>query len=161
MALGEPAKYGIIIVCFGAAIVVALVGMSGGGEYKSRDVDRVWMKDLSSGELFDVATKEGIHPPIKSPSGNDAVKAHVFACGNCDDDSKRFIAYLEKYLPEAHKMFSEGGYNLTILEKAHVVSEDGKDEWVPIGLPEGQAIVNLKNSKCGDDLTPCFPVVKE
>ena len=158
MALDERAKYGVIAVCFTLAIVIALVNISGGGEYKSRDVDRIWMKDLTSGQLFDVGVMEGVHPPIQAPSGGEAVRAHVFACGDCGEDNQRFIAYLEQYLPEAHKMFASGGHDQSILARTHVIREEDQTEWVPIGSPEGVVIVNRKNSKCKDlKLVPCFP----
>lgn len=157
--MGQRAKIGVIAVCFSMALAYTLSNLlGGGGAYESRNVERVWMKDLASGELFDAGVQKAVHPPITTDSGGQAVKAHVFACGDCNDESKQFIAYLEKYLPEAHEMFASGRRDLNILAKTHVVRADDEDRWVPIGSPEGVAIIKKRNERCGTQtLVPCFP----
>jgi hypothetical protein len=67
-------------------------------------------EDIVMGYFYDQNTKElyalpaSTAAPMERPSGPfegepAGVKAHVFACGQCDDEAKRFIGYLEKPLP--------------------------------------------------------------
>lgn len=58
--------------------------------------------DVSTGELF--VADAGLRPPIQRylpDSPPTGVIAHVFACGSCDDESARFIGYIETFKPDA------------------------------------------------------------
>jgi hypothetical protein len=56
---------------------------------------------VDDGQSYFVAGMENV-PPFQH-DGKEAVRAHVFKCGN----GKPFVGYLERYTPEAHKAVVE------------------------------------------------------
>lgn len=102
MALGEwlnrnpAAGIGIAVVALVIGGVVAYRSFdSGVGKPK---IAQRYFYDLASGELFLMGNTPA---PVTTESGTQAVWAHVFSCGSCDDTSQRFIAYLQKLSDEA------------------------------------------------------------
>lgn len=100
----------VVVMILALAFMVRI--LTGGDRQTTIDPPKhAWFFDLTTKELF----KGGLNdlPPIDAPSGpfNDkpgGVKAHVFACGHCDDPSQYIIAYLEAYLPETkEKLLAE------------------------------------------------------
>ncbi|MCE9591069.1 MAG: hypothetical protein K8S99_11150 [Planctomycetes bacterium] len=120
-------------------------------------------------------------PPIrgaisgaKMPDGSEAgVGAQVFACGSCADKSKLFIAYIEKYTPEARakklnpqheevgpSLGPDMGPNFLAMDQGHLVStaEDRGAHWIEFMSPEGQRLRMMVNEKCPKgDLVRCMP----
>ena len=74
-------------------------------------IKNAYYYDLETGKIF-IGPSDGI-PPIPSPSGhkdpngnNMGVRAILFSCGKCDDESSRFIGYLETLTPEAKEQMT-------------------------------------------------------
>ncbi len=87
----------------GGAAVVLILGivwmvsaMQGPGA--TEESGSAWYVDLQTGELFTAAASR--EPPIQSPGGNKAVRAHLYSCGSCQK-GERFIGYYERVRPEA------------------------------------------------------------
>jgi hypothetical protein len=85
---------------------LAFIIMNISGPPRPRErVIPVYFYDLNTNQLF-VGQSDQV-PPIYAPSQPDkqgipkGVRAFVYSCGECDDESERFIAYLEMYTPEA------------------------------------------------------------
>ena len=112
-------------------------------------------------------------PPIDAPSGpNNGVLAQVYGCGDCAK-ANRFIAYLQKFTPEAKKarmappktdaqgqptMPNPDEYN-DMMNGILVASPDKPTDWYLIYSPQGQQITEGASGKCppGKKLKVCFP----
>ncbi|MFG0249180.1 MAG: hypothetical protein ACF8OB_09865 [Phycisphaeraceae bacterium JB051] len=130
----------------------------------ARVVD-VYFMDTSDGALF--IDKSDQLPPIVAPSGKDGVRAFVFSCGDCGDESSRFIGWLETYTPEAKKAIEtpaegpEGGMdNYEVVENGHLVAAPNSNgQWVMANSEPGFKIMDNVQTNCGGDVAPkpCFP----
>ena len=116
--------------------------------------------DMVTHEYFvDDATKI---PPIKSPSGNDAVRARFYACGGCEGET--FLGYYERYTKEAKQKLEEaqrtGSTTLYYhaIYRGHQVSADGVN-WMRTRSPNGGKVYHLLTDKCpkGESLHYCPP----
>lgn len=72
----------------------------------------VFYYDLGTEKLFTGQLSD--MPPVPAPSGfkqadgaDGGVRAHVYACGNCSDPSKQFIAYLETTTPPVRELVAK------------------------------------------------------
>ncbi len=93
---------GAIVILVAAVVWIVTQGMGGPGG-ATAEVQQAWYLDLGTGELFkDSADKLA---PIESPNGNQAVRAILFSCGNCDNKNKRFVGYYEKVPPDIKKNY--------------------------------------------------------
>ncbi|MBI1373543.1 MAG: hypothetical protein GC159_12510 [Phycisphaera sp.] len=113
--------------------------------------------DLVSKEYFtDEATK--IAPIINPATGNEAVRAHFFTCGECSE-SERFVGYLEKYTPEAKQQLETNPESFEFYEEAFLgrlyapaPSETADpavaETWVDAETPPGFKIVEDLQGKC-------------
>ena len=78
---------------------------------------QIWYYDLNNGRLF--TGKATDIAPIDAPSGPlpggapAGVKAYVFSYGDCDDESQRFVAWLERASRNAKRVAEEGKTNST------------------------------------------------
>jgi hypothetical protein len=133
-------------------------------------ITRAYYYDLGTNQLF--SASESNVPPIPAPSDDgkkgqaSGVHAYVFSCGDCDDDTKRFIGYLETFTPEAHQAAIElqnpNSATTGPAMSAHIAGrlvmnpDDKKTGWVPSRSRQGS---NIQSSKCGAGHmpTPCFP----
>ena len=130
----------------------------------ARVVD-VYFMDTADGSLF--VGKSDELPPIVAPSGKDGVRAFVFACGDCGDESARFTGWLETYTPEAKKAIEtpaegpEGGMdNYEIVETGHLVaSPTSNGQWFMANSENGMKLMDTVQAKCSGDVPakPCFP----
>lgn len=131
----------------------------------------VYYYDLGSGELFVDWSNE--IPPVKAPSGPDAnnmpqgVRAYVFSCGDCSDESQRFVGWLETYTPEVKQMLltprkrdslQEQEY-LDFIKSGHLVRLTDSDAWVPADSEAGFSVTASVEARCGPQgqSRPCFP----
>lgn len=118
----------------------------------AQQVGRVWFYDMNSKELFHAGDQI---PPISRGGGRDnAVRAYVFSCGECNEKHKRFIGYLETFPLEAHlALANPAGYggvgDNPMLGQAQVRAVDG-DKWLSISSDEGVAAANAFRTKCGE-----------
>jgi prepilin-type processing-associated H-X9-DG protein len=105
--------------------------------------------------FYDVVTKEYFTdsatkiPPIKSPAGNEAVRAHFFTCGQCTDE-ERFIGYYEKYTSDLKKKLEKDPEQFEVYEEAfdgRLYSADG-EHWVKAESPEGFALIEKLQQRC-------------
>lgn len=145
---------------------------------KPAQVD-VYYYDLNTGELF-VDTSEQF-APIESPSGPlliagrntgdpAGVRAHVFACYNCSDESERFIGWLESFTEEARfaaddpSMYAggddEGQHAFDVFEQGHLIRDVDQANWVQRSSEAGFTLMEQAVRKCGVGEAPareCFP----
>lgn len=156
----QKVKVGIAAGIFLLAVVIGLVGMTSGGR-RYREVHQHWYYDLGDNQLFE--TKIDQHPPIEAPSGPGpdgkpaGVRAHVFACTNCDDADARFIGYLETYTPEGKALKDRGDFRAAA--KFRLLREPDGSQWVKAQDPPGAAVVAQAIGRCpkGSKLQPCTP----
>jgi len=104
--------------------------------------------------------------------GADAVLAHVYQC-----DGEEFVAYLERFSPEAMSVFAEveayaetaqpGDPPPPMLDRARALARGGREvrrpgeeQWVPRDSPQGSAIVDNIECPDGSDGTP-LPVAPD
>jgi len=112
--------------------------------------------DLGTGEYF--TDSWNTVPPITNPAtGNEAVRAHFFTCGDCTPEN-RFCGYLEKFTPERKKHL--GSYTPVSEDKDVIFpgrlyalppsESDPKraDSWVDPETPAGVEITNRLRSRC-------------
>lgn len=95
-------------VILGVALLIATGAARLLGRHDAPDdaAMMVWYYDLGSSRLFP-ASVDAL-PPIPAPqdpshpsASSEGVRAMVFSCGSCQDTAGRFVAYVEKYTPEA------------------------------------------------------------
>lgn len=154
--------------------------------------------DLNTGTIFTADSSE--MPPIETPSGPDktgkpaGVRARVFACGDCRrsyvgmtvaqiEEADAFIAFLEKFTPEAKKSMEEakdtvaepteatgipgdpnyrrpGGGGRLIMEGGQglLIRQVNGEKWLAMRSREAQKITTTFGTKCPDGrATPCYP----
>ncbi len=117
--------------------------------------------DVATGETFtDEAT---LIPPITSPAGNEAVRAHYYTCGDCGED-ERFVGYFEKYTPEAKQRIESAQQNEEFSEYYYEMEGQGllisldAQQWYPIYSPQGEQLMSDKlNCPSGQRLKYCHP----
>jgi hypothetical protein len=132
--------------------------------------------DESEQRLY-LAARESV-PPLVGVGGaeNDGVRAIVVACrGECEDESKRKVAYYETYAPPLKQLFEdirsarakgdvyegkgverEGDF----VAKNTMVRRDGETNWHAMNTKEGMKIVDeWKSWRCGDGrgMVVCTP----
>jgi hypothetical protein len=135
-------------------------------------ITKAYFYDLQTGMLF-VGDNSAI-PPIPAPSGKKSsdgqdlgVRAIVFSCGNCKDESSRYIGYVETFTPEARDAIK------AMMEHPDKSPPDGRDpmmfgryimdpevgDWLTMDSPAAGKLVQDSMSKCGADKYPtqCFP----
>jgi len=111
--------------------------------------------------------RDGVLAPFKINEGDAAptgVGVRVMSCGSCKDESSRFIAYLEKYTPEAHEKLSAMGlrnYQTPPEEEADesgnyeakpsplLVRRENDANWVPLTSAFLEGIAREAGAKCG------------
>ncbi len=129
----------------------------------------VYYYDLGNGQLF--AAKATELPPIDAASGpGNGVRAYVYGCGDCSE-ANRFIAYLEKFTPEA-KAMQEKMMNPDPNADPNMAPElrDMEDggtlvraveggQWVTMYSEAGMKVSSELEGKCpaGVRLIPCLP----
>lgn len=104
---------------------------------------------------YDVETKEYFTDsparvaPFKRDNGHEAVRAHFFSCGDCDQ-GERFIGYYEKYTDEVKQKIESRADTSKLYEAAfsgRLYSKDGQT-WLAADKPEGIAITTELQKRC-------------
>ena len=137
--------------------------------------------DVAENRLF-VSTSPELSP-IKGPGSKDdndrtAVRAFVFACGDCSSTKDRFVGWVEAYTPEAKAAYAEQAekwakINVTganavpfnkEITKGHMVAvpdannPDWTKDFVPYNSPAGVKIQSQWAKACGSGFPrQCFP----
>jgi len=108
------------------------------------NLERSYYFDLQRGELFPSSTQD---PPIPAPSGGAGVLAHVYACGNCDQESDRFIGYLTTFASRPVPGSPQGD-RIALAKPPY--------KWLPISTPEADAIRQSVQQRC-EQPQECHP----
>src|SRR5688500_13708147 len=129
--------------------VYALRGSGGGPS------DRVYFQELGTDAVF--ADSGAKAPPVTGPSGKPAVRARVFACGDCAN-AARFTGYLESNTPDgkrAQEQMAKAGRPEAPTEPPRGPATVGRNaiangrivaapavtpEWIPANTSEGDAV---------------------
>lgn len=151
------------------ALVVILLAIAGWNMFRyvsppeSKSAwPNAWYYDLTSTKLF-VLPASSV-PPVAAPGGDEAgVWAAVYACGSCDDQSKHFVAWLEKFSPETKKQLEDliaprlKGYTdfnpyetLNMWDNTgHLIGVPGKEiKWVQMYSTDAEKIKAEASKKC-------------
>ena len=158
------------VASIGAAALcgIALVVMVTQGAGNSRDINierPAYYYDLTTEKIFTDSMDK--IPPITSPDGNEAVRVHLFSCGECTEE-ERFVGYYEKYTDEARKTLTQPmeassgdsgdpeGARRRAMEQGHRISQDG-ETWTQGSF--GPQLRNEFAAKCNspDMLRSCKP----
>lgn len=150
---------GITVAVIGLA-AATLFTLIGGGE--TIEVKKaIYFYDLDTKTLYGIATTDHPVPPVVAPSGGEGVRAKVYSCGNCDDESKYFVGLLEKYSDKAKKAIEEKSENADDLRsQGLLVSLPDGQKWESANDDEGsKIIVGSRRGKCPDGvkLIKCEP----
>lgn len=156
------------------AIVIVLLAIAVGAlvtQIRSRrpgvvTFDRpLYYFDLGTSQLFTASSKQV--PPIAGPSGKQAVRAVVFACGQCEQASQRRIAHLVKHTDDAKARLeaAQGRPTAQLLDEVSMtgtmvalVPETGEPAWFSMNTPQGMTIAENYLSRCpGGNLAVCEP----
>lgn len=149
---------------FGAGLAIAIIALAvwrPWGRTAQAHAGR-WYYDLTEGQLVVADFRE--LPPVTLASGHEAVIAHVFTCGNCADDSHRFIGYLERYSEAGKQQLSaprtgdDSPPNPTAVVEIAAAPAPGKaPQWLPMMSPAAMTIRNV-SARCPDGkVSSCFP----
>lgn len=125
---------------------------------------QAYFYNLSTGELF-AMPRETVSPATVS-GGATALKAYVYACGECDAASRK-VGYLEKYkddvAPLVGKTFDDfdqqEAATQQIIDGLLVAQppEDDEVNWIPAGSDAGMALINSPGNECGGQAQTCLP----
>lgn len=132
--------------------------------YTPRVID-VYYYDLDTNQLF--IDKSDKYPPIPTPSGEmKGARAYVFSCGDCSDESKRFVGYLEMYTPAAKSALEnpqpanpEDMSSIDIFEEGRMLRGVDSREWVKANSNEAFQTQDAVQTHCGAEVPPksCMP----
>jgi hypothetical protein len=162
---------GAVVLLIGAlAAIIFQMKPSG---YGPRVID-VYYFDLNTQKLF--TAKSDQIPPIETPSGPvpgigapAGVRAYVFACNDCGNESDRFVGWLEMYTPEAKALLTQPAAETPeeaaqrearmyeVWETGQLLSLDGRS-WARANSQEAMNITSTIEGKCpGGAPKPCLP----
>lgn len=115
----------VAIVVIIAALFFTFSNFMGGGTAGSGDA---WYYDTVTEKYFKASATE--IPPIDSPDGNPAVRAHYYACGDCGSDADRFVGFYERYEPRVKELLekareAEGEGNEQMMMDAYAMESQG------------------------------------
>ncbi len=146
---------GIVVV---VAVIVVWTQLPGAKE-PGTNVSQTYFYNLESGEIVMMPT--GTRPPATTESGQQAVKAHVYSCGECTAD--QWFYYLESLTDDAKAALENVGEDddptraLQADAMGRMVAEapaSGEPQWVLAGSVQGQNIAATYSGKgkCGSKL---------
>jgi len=115
-------------------------------------------------------------PPIMTEDGNEAVRAMVFDCGKCENESDFFIGYLLRYTPEGKQkqqelleryqdpgLSEEEREGLVVMEEVdtsqwqEVARLQKPLKWVLLSDPASQEVRNVRGRCEGERVQQCYP----
>ncbi len=159
MAMNRGPTIGVAV---GLLILAAVITVWNGGGGSS---NQQYYYNLQTGELVGRHTLDV--PPITLPSGAPGVLAHVYACGDCATN-ETFIGFLTTYSDEDKQVMStevteqqvqQGPLSVPTPLTARPPQEPGGEiQWFPMQSPQGMAIADAANQRCGgSNTTKCMP----
>lgn len=148
-------KIGGAVIVFGVAVFLGIRAMTPA----PTTTPNAYYYDVASGQLT-VARKGGIPPFNLPPEG--LVQAMVFSCGDCANESERFIGWVESYNDEAlAKLRAASGKQLDPAAEGELrfetqlmrnvappPQEGGKLEWVPMEDPRAANLQMQVTQSC-------------
>lgn len=142
----------VVLILSLATIIITMRPAS----YTPRVID-VYYYDLDTKQLF--VDKSDKYPPIATPSGGQkGARAYVFSCGDCADESQRFIGYLEVYTPEAKKILENPNADPAAMADPIDVYEDGRllateqgQQWHKASSVQGFEVMDAPQTRCGNN----------
>lgn len=159
----NPVVAVVAVIIIVVAVILMLRSGSGAGTGGAGATAVPWY-DTGTSKLYGQTELSAI-PPVKAPSGEEGVRAFVFSCTNCSDKSSQFIAYLEKYAPEARAEYeklrsSEDMPARAAAQQNTMVRGEDDTEWVERMTDEGQAIIFSAADQCAPSpAQPCTTYV--
>lgn len=148
----------------GMAFVIVAIAVWRPWAGEANAVGGRWYFDLNSGELVTADSKE--LPPITLDSGHLAVLAYVYACGECANESNRFIGYLERYTDSFKEDVRAGRppgqgdameARMAAVEVAAAPRDGESPQWVAMMSPAASHIRNV-GQRCPDGkAVSCLP----
>ncbi len=167
-------RHSVFTISVAAVVIIGsllwIVNESCPGWFSSRSGPRVWYYDLNTTQLFIASGK--LIPPINAPSGplpdgaHAGVRARIFALGDCSDESKQFIGWLEMHTPEAkaemiRRRSSQGTDDETSVSfmEGLLVRAVDSDQWFQANSDQAKALFLGPRQKCppGVILRSCLP----
>jgi len=140
-----------------AILMTALAMMLWRGTPRSRSAAEAWFYDATAGQLFTASAAE--LPPIVSPDGNEAVRAHYYSCGPCTAQG-RFLGFYEKLSPETKKALAAKREVMMFFSgpiKGRFYSADAKS-WHEDGSDQAERIKATPHTRCPDQTAhSCLP----
>lgn len=151
-----------------AVVCVCVVGFAiwrtifVGTGYNFKGPDGFWIYDLTSGEVSVRGPLE--FPPLALESGGAGVRAEMFSCSSCSDESTHQIAVLFKYSDPMKAVLERGEYtddDMSILtsDRSELVAslEMAKNnEWQPL-VRARDKLLSEAVSVCGGTHSMCRP----
>lgn len=132
-------------------VAMRVLGVAGTTE-EVKPVMMAYYYDQNTKELFTLPTETEWQ--VERPSGEfegepAGVRAYVYACGPCNDESKRFTAWLAKPLPEDQRKPDS---------EAFLMRRPEDKKWVRNDSPEGNRIMQENRRRCaGEQVNLCRP----
>lgn len=167
----------VSVLVLAVAIAAAFVTKLTGGSRLPGVSSHAYYYDLNTGELF--IDDAALIPPIDAPSGvlkgteqdKAGVRAYVFTCGE-DNETDRYIAWIETYTPEAQSLLIEskpdksthplggpaGGGPVPLVAQVNPDAPD-KLTWTSSMSLMGVKLIQSSTAPCpnGSAPTPCIP----
>lgn len=155
---------GAVILLIVALVIIIQQGSGrdvGGGA--SREA---WFYDVKSGEYFTASAQE--MAPITNPAtGNTAVRAHFYACGECTEED-RFVGYYEKLTDRLKAKYEQSREDMIMLyeqmAQGRLLCPPDKDpanpdNWVQVSSEKGFKIQQQPQNMCDSpsELVACMP----
>ncbi|HUT08853.1 MAG TPA: hypothetical protein VMY42_00010 [Thermoguttaceae bacterium] len=159
------------------AIVLALLGTGVAVFFVVRTLSRppggvqpewqtmVFFYDQNTGELLE--RPAGTQAPFETDSGPyqgmpAGVLAHVFACGQCSDESLRYIGWLEAPVDAVPAESISGKPDPLEEEQPGLIRRPDDQKWVYSNSPEGGALMQKAFAKCSTGSGPnwCSPLAR-
>ena len=143
---------------------MATVGLSLMPEkYRPPEPLPVYYFDLNTSEVFAAPPSHVV--PVEAPSGPTSkgkpagVRAHVFACGSCDD-SEAWVGYLQSNRPippEEAAQREQGVYTGSDI----IIGSPDASSWYREDTPEGIQLININPCPADQPRIECFPTKQE
>ena len=170
----KSALVGLVAVLILVGSLFAIMWQLGGSRRGGNAPRNVFFMDVSNGELFPAPVNS--IPPIDAPSGpGNGVKAYVYTCGSCSK-SEWFIAYVQKYTPEAREKLIELNRRMeqaasdpesaymfedqADIENEMLIAKADAQQWISGNSEQGAELIRSEIiNKCpeGKRPKPCYP----
>lgn len=140
-----------------ALLIVSITTIALAVKGPSRQPRDRYLLNLETGEVYPGAAGD-----------LDAIIAHVFSCGQCADESSRFVGYITRHNPETiarvreqYKDADERKFRMMLdLSANHTqyLPPDGQLPWLDTGSRQATQLITAARQRCGGQTpTPCMP----